>query len=68
MKDWQAWAVLEKLIDFVDMHDIVNTGDFGKVLGVSQQTGSRYLTELERRGWIKREYIWKGFIVEVVRA
>ena len=31
------------------------TVEVGRVLGVSQQTASRYLNELEEKGWISRE-------------
>ena len=32
----------------------LTTGDLGRLLGVSQQTASRYLTELGDKGWINR--------------
>lgn len=43
----------------------VSTEYLAEKLGVSQQTASRYLIELERKGWIKRSIIHEGCLVKI---
>jgi len=38
----------------------INSAEFGKLLGVSQQSSSRYLTRLESRGLIERKVTGRG--------
>ena len=43
----------------------VSTGFLAAKLGLSQQTASRYLIELERKGWIKRNVTSEGSLVKI---
>jgi riboflavin kinase len=43
----------------------VSTDFLAEKLGISQQTASRYLIELERKGWIKRSVTSEGSLVKV---
>jgi riboflavin kinase len=43
----------------------LTTTELGEMLGVSQQTASRYLSELESRGWITRSRAGRGFEVKL---
>jgi riboflavin kinase len=43
----------------------VSTEFLAEKLGISQQTASRYLIELERRGWIRRDITPEGSLVKV---
>jgi riboflavin kinase len=43
----------------------VSTKFLAEKLGVSQQTASRYLIELERKGWIKRDIMPEGSLVKI---
>ncbi len=43
----------------------ISTEYLAEKLGVSQQTASRYLIELERKGWIKRKIIHEGCLIKI---
>jgi len=43
----------------------ISTEYLAEKLGVSQQTASRYLIELERKGWIKRNIIHEGCLIKI---
>lgn len=43
----------------------VSTEFLAERLGISQQTASRYLIELERKGWIKRDVTPEGSLIKV---
>jgi riboflavin kinase, archaea type len=43
----------------------LTTGELGRLLEVSQQTASRYLAELEGKGWIVRAKSGRGFNVKL---
>jgi riboflavin kinase len=46
----------------------VSTSYFAEKLGTSQQTASRYLIQLERAGWIKRNVTPEGCLVTLTDA
>ncbi|MDP8011581.1 MAG: DUF120 domain-containing protein [Thermoplasmata archaeon] len=56
MKDCEAFCLLENLTKLGALKNYVTikTADFGKIIGLSQQTSSRKLSELEKKGYIKR--------------
>ena len=41
---------------------------FSRKLGISQQTASRYLIELERKGWIQRNITPDGSLIKIEEA
>ena len=43
----------------------LTTGELGEILDVSQQTASRYLNELEGKGWIARAKAGRAFTVSI---
>ncbi len=43
----------------------LTTGELGIMLGVSQQTASRYLKEMEELGWVNREKSGRGFDIKI---
>ena len=43
----------------------VSTEYLAKKLGISQQTASRYLIELERKGWIQRNITSEGSLIKI---
>jgi riboflavin kinase len=46
----------------------LSTEYLAKKLGISQQTASRYLIELERKGWIQRAVSPEGSLIKVEEA
>jgi riboflavin kinase len=46
----------------------VSTDFLAEKLGISQQTASRYLIELERKGWIVREITPEGSLVKIAET
>jgi len=47
-------------------HEIaITTTELGGLLGVSQQTASRYLAELENSGWIERRRSGRGYALKL---
>ncbi|MFH1404105.1 MAG: DUF120 domain-containing protein [Candidatus Altiarchaeota archaeon] len=45
----------------------ITTTELGGMMGVSQQTASRYINELEANGWIERRRFGKGFEVKLTQ-
>lgn len=43
----------------------ISTEYLARKLGISQQTASRYLIELERRGWIQRNITPEGSLIKI---
>jgi len=43
----------------------ISTGYLAEKLGISQQTASRYLIELERQGWIQRTITPEGSLIKI---
>ena len=46
----------------------ISTEYLAKKLGISQQTASRYLIELERKGWIQRNITPDGSLIKIEEA
>jgi riboflavin kinase len=46
----------------------ISTEYLAKKLGISQQTASRYLIELERKGWIQRKTTPEGSLIKIEAA
>ncbi len=73
MTDSQEWRQLFTLIKLSEMGAYKRTAKIsteylaGK-LGTSQQTASRYLIELERKGWIKRNITHDGCLIKIDAA
>ncbi|MHA1194543.1 MAG: DUF120 domain-containing protein [Promethearchaeota archaeon] len=55
-ENYANWFALYKLCQLIKDKPYINinTVEFGKILGLSQQTGSKRLKDLEELGWIKR--------------
>ncbi len=45
----------------------ISTVKFGEILGLSQQTGSRRINDLEKLGWIKRKVIGKTQKISITK-
>jgi riboflavin kinase len=66
-QDWRHLYTLLKLAE-IGAHRRtakISTDFLAKKLGVSQQSASRHLIELERRGWIKRIITPEGCLVQI---
>ena len=65
--DWQHLYMLLKLADMGAYRRTakVSTEYLARKLGISQQTASRYLIELEHKGWIKRNITPEGSLVRI---
>ena len=46
----------------------ISTEYLADKLGISQQTASRYLIDLERKGWIKRDITHEGCLLKIEKA
>ena len=46
----------------------ISTEFLAAKLGISQQTASRYLIELERKGWIQRNITPEGSLIKIEEA
>ena len=70
MTDAQEWRQLFTLLKLAEMgaHKRtakISTEYLAEKLGTSQQTASRYLIELERKGWIKRNITHDGCLIKI---
>jgi len=67
MHQWQYVYMVLKLSELGAYRRItkVSTEFLAEKLGISQQTASRYLIALERKGWIKRDITAEGSLVKV---
>jgi riboflavin kinase len=65
--DWQHIYMLLKLAEMGAYRRIakISTEYLARKLGISQQTASRYLIELERRGWILRNVTPEGSLIKI---
>ncbi len=66
-QEWQHLYILLKLAD-LGAHKRtakISTEYLAKKLGISQQTASRYLIELEHKGWIKRDISSTGSLIKI---
>jgi riboflavin kinase, archaea type len=73
MTDAQEWRHLFTLLKLAEMgaHKRtakISTEYLAEKLGTSQQTASRYLVELERKGWIKRNITHDGCLIKIDSA
>lgn len=66
-RQWQHVYMVLKLSDMGAYRRVtkVSTEFLAEKLGISQQTASRYLIELERKGWIKRNITPEGSLVKI---
>ena len=66
-QEWQHLYMLLKLAEMGAYRRIakISTEYLAKKLGISQQTASRYLIELERKGWIQRNITPDGSLIKV---
>ena len=73
MSDPQEWRHLYTLVKLAEMgaHKRtakISTEYLAEKLGTSQQTASRYLIELEQKGWIKRSITHDGCLIKIETA
>lgn len=73
MIEKQEWHHLYMLLKLAEMGAYKRTAKLSteylaKKLGISQQTASRYLIELERKGWIQRAVSPEGSLIKVEEA
>ena len=73
MTDAQDWRHLFTLLKLAEMGAHrrtakISTEYLAQKLGTSQQTASRYLIELERKGWIKRTITHDGCLIRIDAA
>jgi riboflavin kinase, archaea type len=73
MTDAQEWRHLFTLLKLAEMGAHrrtakISTEYLAEKLGTSQQTASRYLIELERKGWIKRNITHDGCLIIIEAA
>ncbi len=71
--DMQQWRYLFTLLKLAEMGahrrtTKVSTEYLAEKLGTSQQTASRNLIELERKGWIKRNITHDGCLIKIESA
>jgi riboflavin kinase len=66
-QQWQHLYMLLKLAEMGAYRRIakLSTEYLAKKLGISQQTASRYLIELERKGWIQRNVTPDGSLIKI---
>ncbi|XHH10166.1 MAG: DUF120 domain-containing protein [Candidatus Bathyarchaeia archaeon] len=66
-QEWQHVYMLLKLAEMGAYRRIakISTEFLAEKLGISQQTASRYLIELERKGWIKRNITPEGSLIKI---
>lgn len=70
LTDKQEWQYLYVLLKLADMGAYkrtakISTEYLATKLGISQQTASRYLIELEHKGWIKRDISPAGSLIKI---
>jgi riboflavin kinase len=68
--DWQHLYMLIKLAEMGAYRRTakISTEYLARKLGISQQTASRYLIELEREGWIRRGITPEGSLIKIEEA
>ncbi|MGD6851660.1 MAG: DUF120 domain-containing protein [Candidatus Bathyarchaeia archaeon] len=70
MTEKQQWQHLYMLLKLAEMGAYkrtakISTEYLAKKLDISQQTASRYLIELERRGWVQRSITPEGSLIKI---
>ena len=73
MIDAREWRQVFVLLDLAEMGahkriTKISSEYLAEKLGISQQTASRYLIELERKGWIERSITHDGCLVKINSA
>ena len=68
-ENYGNWFALYKLCQIIKNNTYVpiSSSEFGKLLGLSQQTGSKRINELTTLGWIKREKQGKTQKISITR-
>ena len=68
-ENYANWFGLYQLCQLSKQKRFINISsvEFGELLGVSQQTGSRRIKELEDLGWIKRKIVSKTQKISITR-
>ncbi|MFX0032288.1 MAG: DUF120 domain-containing protein [Candidatus Hodarchaeota archaeon] len=68
-ENYANWFALLKLCQLTKDRSSINLSSvqFGEILGLSQQTGSRRIKDLEDLGWIKRKYEAKTQKIVITR-
>jgi riboflavin kinase, archaea type len=66
-QEWQHLYMLLKLAEMGAYKRIakISTEYLARKLGISQQTASRYLIELERKGWVQRNITPDGSLIKI---
>jgi riboflavin kinase len=66
-QEWQHLYLLLKLAEIGAYNRIAKTSTeyLAKKFGISQQTASRYLIDLEKKGWIQRNITPEGSLVKI---
>jgi riboflavin kinase len=69
-QEWQHLYLLLKLAEMGAYNRTakISTEYLAKKIGISQQTASRYLIELERKGWIQRKTTTEGSLIKIEDA
>ena len=69
-QDWQHLYMLLKLAEMGAYRRTakISTEFLAGKLGISQQTASRYLIQLERKGWIERNVTPEGSLIKIDEA
>ncbi|MEM2463399.1 MAG: MarR family transcriptional regulator, partial [Candidatus Bathyarchaeia archaeon] len=73
MSEKREWRHLYTLLKLAEMGAHrrtakISTEFLARKLGVSQQSASRHLIELERKGWVKRTITPEGCLVQVTES
>lgn len=73
MSEKQSWRHIYTLLKLAEMGAHrrtakISTEFLARKLGVSQQSSSRHLIELERKGWIKRTTTPEGCLIKITDA
>jgi riboflavin kinase len=68
-ENYANWFALYRLCQLAKTRKKINisTVEFGELLGLSQQTGSRRIKHLEEIGWIKREIRGKTQLITITK-
>jgi riboflavin kinase len=69
--DKHEWQYIQTLLKLAEMGahkrtTKISTEYLAEKMGISQQTSSRYLIELERKGWIQRGISPEGSLIKIV--
>jgi len=67
--NYANWFALFKLCQLINQNPyiVINSSEFGNILGLSQQTGSRRINELIDLGWIRRKIEGKSQKISITK-